>query len=207
MYPKESNSNQTDIQNWVQLKDGSEFALSKLIKKYFNPLQNYAHKFNQDEDYIKDCVQEVFIEIWRKRERINVPDNVKAYLLSSVRNKVVREMSRMKIIKDDSETDLENNDLFLENSIEWDIIENESSSELEKKMKASLNSLPKRQREVLYLHYYQNLSRDEIAEVLQINSQSVSNLTQRAFKTIKENWATNILLIFGILKISKIFLH
>jgi RNA polymerase sigma factor (sigma-70 family) len=204
MPPSESNSNQTDVQHWVQLKEGSEFALSKLIKKYFNPLQNYAYKFNQDEDFIKDCVQEVFIEIWQKRDRINIPDSVKAYLLGSVRNKIFREISRTKIVKDNSEIDLENNDLLFENSVEWGIIEDETNAALEKKMKDTLNSLPQRQREVLYLHYYQNLSREEIAEILQINNQSVSNLTQRAFKAVREQWGGNMALLISLLEVSKI---
>lgn len=195
MTPKEFNSNQTDVQYWVQLKEGSEFALSKLVKKYFNILQNYAYKFNQDRDFIKDCVQEVFIEIWQRRDRINVPDSVKAYLMGSVRSKVFREISRQKINSSDAEIDLENNHLLLENSIEALLIEEESVSELERKMKDSLEKLPQRQREVLYLQYYQNLSRDEIAQIMDINTQSVSNLTQRAYKALKDNWGL-ILIIF-----------
>jgi RNA polymerase sigma factor (sigma-70 family) len=195
MTPKEFNSNQTDVQYWVQLKEGSEFALSKLVKKYFNILQNYAYKFNQDRDFIKDCVQEVFIEIWQRRDRINVPDSVKAYLMGSVRSKVFREISRQKINSSDAEIELENNNLLLENSIEALLIEEESVSELEKKMKDSLEKLPQRQREVLYLQYYQNLSRDEIAQIMDINTQSVSNLTQRAYKALKDNWGL-ILIIF-----------
>ncbi|MFC0183399.1 RNA polymerase sigma factor [Pseudarcicella hirudinis] len=77
----------SDIQLWEQLKNGSELALGKLIRKYFNLLQNYGFKFIKDEDFIKDCVQEVFIEIWNRRDNISIPESVKAYLLSSVRKK------------------------------------------------------------------------------------------------------------------------
>lgn len=203
MTPKEFNSNQTDVQYWVQLKEGSEFALSKLVKKYFNLLQNYAYKFNQDRDFIKDCVQEVFIEIWQRRDRINVPDSVKAYLMGSVRSKVFREISRQKINSSDAEIDLENNHLLLENSIEALLIEEESVSELEKKMKDSLEKLPQRQREVLYLQYYQNLSRDEIAQIMDINTQSVSNLTQRAYKALKDNWGLILIIFFFSQKFSE----
>jgi RNA polymerase sigma factor (sigma-70 family) len=186
MKSKEINSPQADIEYWVQLKAGSEFALSKLVKKYFNLLQNYAYKFNQDKDFVKDCVQEVFIEIWQRRDRISVPDSVKAYLLGSVRSKIFREISRQKINRDDFETNLEDNDLLLEESFELSLIKQEMASELEKKVKNSLDSLPERQREVLYLQYYQNLSREEIAQIMNINAQSVSNLSQRAFKILRE---------------------
>jgi DNA-directed RNA polymerase specialized sigma24 family protein len=60
-----------DSQLWQQLKNGSELALGKLLAKYFNPLQNYGYKFVRNEDFVKDCVQEVFIEIWNRRDRIS----------------------------------------------------------------------------------------------------------------------------------------
>ena len=62
---------QSDLQIWQQMKDGSEFALGNLMKMYFNPLLNYGYKFVKDEDFVKDCVQEVFIEIWKRRERLS----------------------------------------------------------------------------------------------------------------------------------------
>lgn len=184
---KENQLTQTDTQLWIQLKDGSELALGKLVKKFFNLLQNYVYKFVKDEDFVKDCVQEVFIEIWQRRERISVPDSVRAYLLSSVRKKVVREGFRQHIIKDD-EREIESNNNHIEFSPEWSIIEQESLAEISEKVNIALNQLPKRQREVLYLQYYQNLSREEIAQIMDINTQSVSNLIQIAFKSFRENW-------------------
>ncbi len=147
---KENQSTHTDIQIWIQLKDGSELALGKLIKKFFNTLQNYGYKFVKDEDFVKDCVQEVFIEIWSRRDKISVPDSVKAYLLSSVRRKVVREGFRQHIIKDDDEREVESNSSHVDFSPEWSIIEQESVVEIEQKVNKAINQLPKRQREVLY---------------------------------------------------------
>lgn len=191
-----------DFQLWQQLKNGSELALGKLIKKYFNPLQNYGYKFMRDEVFVKDCVQEVFIEIWNRRQQISQPDSVKAYLLSSVRKKVLRESYRQKIQRTEEVTDVENDGNFIEFSPEWSIIEQESLSELTQKVADLLNQLPKRQREVIYLRFYQNLEREEIAEIMGVNPQSVSNLMQTAFKTFRENW-TNLALLVSLLFLGK----
>jgi RNA polymerase sigma factor (sigma-70 family) len=179
----------TDSQLWQQLKNGSELALGKLIKKYFNLLQNYGYKFVRNEDFVKDCVQEVFVEIWSRRQNISQPDSVRAYLLSSVRKKILRESIRQKINADDEIINIENDLKFAEFSPELIIIEQENTQETIKKVSGLLNSLPKRQREVIYLRFYQNLERDEIAQIMGVNSQSVSNLLQAAFKTIRENWS------------------
>jgi RNA polymerase sigma factor (sigma-70 family) len=199
---KQSQSTQDDIHVWTHLKEGDELAFGKLLKKYFNHLQNYGYKFVKDEDFIKDCVQEVFIEIWQRREKISTPDSVKAYLLSCVRRKVVREGFRQHIIKDDDERNVESKTEDFDASPEWFMIEQETSTEITEKVNKSISKLPKRQREVLYLQYYQNLNRDEIAQIMDINSQSVSNLLQSAFKSFRENWLV-VLGFFGLWQMIK----
>ncbi|MBA4850187.1 RNA polymerase sigma factor [Emticicia sp. BO119] len=178
----------TDSQLWQQLKNGSELALGKLLRKYFNTLQNYGYKFIKNEDFVKDCVQEVFVEIWSRRNTIAQPESVKAYLLSSVRKKILRESVRQKINQESEIINIENDLNFAELSPELQVIEQENTQETIKKIAALLNSLPKRQREAIYLKYYQNLERDEIAQIMGINAQSVSNLLQVGFQTIRESW-------------------
>jgi RNA polymerase sigma factor (sigma-70 family) len=197
---KQSQSTQDDIQMWTHLKEGDELAFGKLLKKYFNHLQNYGYKFVKDEDFVKDCVQEVFIEIWQRREKVSTPDSVKAYLLSCVRRKVVREGFRQNIIKDEDERRVDSKTEDFDMSPEWSMIEQESTLEIAEKVNQSISKLPKRQREVLYLQYYQNLSREEIAQIMDINSQSVSNLLQSAFKSFRENWIV-IVTFLGLWKI------
>lgn len=184
----QSNSS-NDTQLWQQLRNGSELALGKLIKKYFNLLHNYGQKFIRNEDFVKDCVQEVFVEIWNRRNAISQPDSIRAYLLSSVRKKILRESVRQKLTDEAEIDDIENNSNFVEFSPESILIEEEITQETIKKVSSLLNSLPKRQREVVYLRFYQNLERDEIAEIMGVNPQSVSNLLQSAFKTIRDNWS------------------
>jgi RNA polymerase sigma factor (sigma-70 family) len=198
MKSNERLSTASDLLLWQQIKNSSEFGLRKLVEKYFNSLQNYGYKFVRDEDFVKDCVQEVFIEIWSRRDRISTPDSVRAYLLSCVRKRVLREGYRQRINRDDEPTDLENDLSFVEFSPEWSVIEQESLAETTQRISDSLNQLPKRQREVIYLRYYQNLERDEIADIMGVNPQSVSNLLQAAFKSFRENWV-------GILVLSRLF--
>jgi len=195
MNPPEPKPVQTDGVLWQQLQKGSELALGKLINRYFNPLLNYGCKFIRDEAFVKDCVQEVFIEIWNRRDRISSPDSVRAYLLSSVRKRVLREGFRQQIIRDDAPPDLENDGTLTDFSPEWTIIEQESLAETTHRIADALAKLPKRQREVIYLRYYQNLERDEIAAIMQVNPQSVSNLLQAAYTSMRENWPIVLLLI------------
>lgn len=189
MKPFETSTSHIDNQLWIQLQAGSEWALGRLVKKYFNPLQNYGCKFVPSEDFVKDCVQEVFIEVWQRRERLSTPISVRAYLLSSVRKKVLREGFRQRILKDEHhEIDRVLDWHSLELPHEWAIIEQENVELLTQKITMLLDKLPKRQREVIYLQFYQNLNRDEIAQIMEINPQSVSNLVQSALKVFRAHW-------------------
>lgn len=192
----------SDLQLWIQLKNGSELALGKLIKKYFNPLQNYGYKFVRDEDFVKDCVQEIFIEVWQRRDRLSTPDSVRAYLLSSVRKRVLREGFRQHILKEEEPANLENNWQFAELPHERILMEEEHEAQLKHKINTLLNQLPKRQREAVYLQFYQNLEREEIAQIMDINPQSVSNLLQTAFKLFRENWQV----IYALLGMQELFI-
>lgn len=183
-----SSAANTDVLLWQQVQNGSELAFGKLLTRYFNPLQNYGYKFVQNEAFVTDCVQEVFINIWNRRDRISTPDSVRAYLLSCVRKRVIREGYRQRVLNDD-ESMLENEGSFVEFSPEWSMIEQESLAETTQRIAEALNKLPKRQREVIYLRFYQNLERDEIAAIMDVNAQSVSNLLQAAFRSFRESWA------------------
>ncbi len=196
----DTHSNFLDVQLWKQLKNGCELSLGKLVKKYFNPLQNYGYKFVQDEDFVKDCVQEVFIEVWQRGERLTTPDSVRAYLLSSVRKRVLREGFRQKILREDTTINLENDWHSVELPYEWAMIQQENVELLTQKVKNMLSQLPKRQREAVYLQFYQNLEREEIAQIMDIHPQSVSNLLQSAFKVFRENWQILYVLISTVLQ-------
>lgn len=181
-------TSQSDNLLWHQLKAGNEMALGKLLTRYFNTLLNYGHKFVRDEAFVKDCVQEVFIEIWSRRHRLSVPDSVRAYLLSSVRRRVLRESHRQQVGDREAPTEPASNEQLIDFSPEWTVIERESLAETTRRIAQVLTKLPKRQREVVYLRFYQNLERDEIAAIMNVAPQSVSNLLQAAYASIRENW-------------------
>ncbi len=173
---------------WRQVKEGSESALGRLVHRYANALQNYGYKFVPDPDFVKDCVQEVFIDVWSRRQTLSQPDSVRAYLLSSVRKRVLRQGFRQQILRNDVLTNIGEYPGFVEFSPEWLLIEQESVAEKARRVADLLNRLPKRQREVVYLRFYQGLERDEIAHIMNVAPQSVSNLVQSAFKTFRELW-------------------
>jgi RNA polymerase sigma factor (sigma-70 family) len=180
-----------DSELWDLFRDGNDVAYTQLVKKYSKPLFNYGYRICQDRDFLKDCIQDVFLELWNRRLRINATPAVKWYLFKAVRLRIFREQSkwnRGEILDDDYQ-------FLVEFNIESKIITDLETVELSSRIKQVLNALPPRQREILYFRFYENLDFDNISEIMDISKQSVHNLLQKAYKNFRTEW---IILLVGI---------
>lgn len=173
-----------DSELWDLFRDGNEVAYTQLIKKYSKTLFNYGYRICQDKDFLKDCIQDVFLELWNRRLRINSTPAVKWYLFKAVRLRIFREQSKW----NRGEEPDENYEFLVEFNIESKIITDLESVELTTRIKHILNVLPPRQREIMYLRFYENLDFDNISQIMEISKQSVHNLLQKAYKNFRSEW-------------------
>jgi RNA polymerase sigma factor (sigma-70 family) len=171
---------------WQNFVDGDITALNILMEKYFRFLFNYGTKICKNEELVKDTVQELFIKLWNRKEHLSREVNIKAYLITSLRRSLYRKIQSLE--KFESFTDYDNELLpfDLEISVEQKFINNEFNKLLAFKLAKYTQLLPKRQKEVLYLKFMQNLSREEIAQVMDISLQTVSNICQMALKNLRD---------------------
>jgi RNA polymerase sigma factor (sigma-70 family) len=183
---------------WREMLTGNVTAYEQLINRTYDLLFHYGTKFNSDRELIKDCIQDVFLGIWEKRNALNPEIPPRPYLLASLRRRLHRLASRLRMDCMDyyNESDI----VFdLEFSAEYRLIQTEHDRLLASRMTEMLNELPKRQKEAVYLRFYNDMEREEIAMVMDIQPQSVSNLLQEAMKFIKSHWKA-IVSLFWILR-------
>jgi RNA polymerase sigma factor (sigma-70 family) len=184
---------------WQETRNGSAAAFNALIIKYTDLLFNYGVRFSQDRDLIKDCIQELFVEIWNKRAVITQPTSVKWYLSVALRNRIFREQTKWNKAETLEEDEY---DFLLEFSIESKLIAFAEDMELAQKIRQIIETLPPRQREILFLRYYQNLEYDQIADLMNISKQSVHNLLQKAYNSIRSEWTIFISLLVAMAQAS-----
>lgn len=170
-----------------RLLQNDEEALALLMKMYYDDLYNYAARFTKDDGLIKDCIQEVFISLWQRRETVGTILSPKYYFLRAIKNKVLKSLHK-NIRKVTSGHLQEEYDFFHEFSIERVIIEKQISEEKAEKLKKTLSLLSKRQIEIIYLKYYQYLDHGQIAELMNISRQSVYNLLHEAIHKLRSLW-------------------
>ena len=192
----------TDEQLWQDLIAGDESAFSALFERHQPSLVSYGMSLLSLNDKVQDCVQDVFVDLWLYRKSVNSTVVAKAYLISCVRKRITRMQERDRIFRKTSHLDelVEKVEFSLDFTVEDQLITNEETGLKVRQLNQALNSLNARQREALYLRYHQSLSVEEIANVLNINHQSASNLLHRSLQKLRLNWTDGtplLLLLFS----------
>ncbi len=189
-----NNDKLSDSALWNQLRAGDEEAFSLLFEKYYSTLINYGKTLMNESDTVKDCVQDVFVDIWTYRHKLGEAILVKAYLLSSVRKRIARLHERENIFLRTKEVDTL--EFLFDFSIEDHLIANEGMAAKVEQLNVLINKLPSRQKEALYLRYHQGLSVEQVSEVLNMNYQSTKNLLHRAILQLRKDFPVSVLSLF-----------
>jgi len=188
---------QQEIALWHEMLAGNVASFESLIDVTYDLLFQYGNKFCRDRELIKDCIQDVFLEIWEKKGSLNHNIPPKAYLLASLRRRLHRMMQKNRMLFLDHLLPDEGFDIAFH--AEHQFIQTEHDQQIASRITHMLNGLPKRQREAIYLKFFQDMDRDEIAAIMEIHPQSVSNLLQTAFKFLKTQWRS-IVSLFLLLR-------
>ncbi len=169
---------------WVLFRTGNQSAFEKIIKSHYHILLNYGTRFCKDEELIKDTLQDLFFSLWQSRLRISDTISVKNYLLKSLRRKLLREIHKNKQTTHLRELHFDAG-FKMVLPVDHNVILQEKLTELSFKVRDVLEKLSPRQQEVIYLRFYIDANLDEIAEIMDLNQQSVYNLLHEALKRFK----------------------
>lgn len=182
---------------WLQCCNGHEEALGGLASGFYPSLYYYGTKFTEDRELIKDCLQDLFLDLWERREMLGEVRSPKAYLFQAFRNNLFYRIKKASRYQELTESDTFELSSY---SHETAWIEGEAESNLAQKLGQSMERLPKRQREALYLRYYENLSYEEIAVIMGLRRQAVANYIQYGIQKLRLFWqqATISLILLGI---------
>ncbi len=175
-----------DIAIWEKLRQGKEEALVTLMRRYHGPMLSYARKLTADAVLAEDQTQELFVYLWTNRQQLGPTTAVRPYLLASLRRRLLRikqQERRITYTADPLEVPF-----LTQFTIEESLIEDEIHQQQLRRLNYLRNALPTRQRESLYLKFYQNLTNEQIAEVMHIGYQSATNLIYRALTFLRQHW-------------------
>ena len=157
----------TDPIIFQQIKKGDEAAFSHLFDAYYSALCLFANKYLRDMDLSRSLVQQVFIDVWTKCEKIRIVTSVKSYLYTTVKNTEISES-------------VEN----LRQTPFRDLVE---EAELNDRINASINQLPEKCREIFLLCRFEEMKYSEIAKKLGISVKTVEMQMGIALKKLRDS--------------------
>jgi len=169
---------------WHDYQAGDMYALANIMQSYYSDLFHWGLRLHAEREFVKDCIQDMFVNLWKLHESLNSVANVRSYLLVALKTRILREMSKKDVTHRSELTD--EYSFSVEFSADLRLIDEEHEVYQIRKLETILNHLSGRQKELIYLRFYQNLSFEQIAEVMQLSRQSVYNLLQKSLGSLRK---------------------
>jgi RNA polymerase sigma factor (sigma-70 family) len=190
---RQSKKDITEAMLWNDFRKGDLEAFTKLYRKYLRPLYNYGKKICTNNAFVEDCIQDLFVELWKNKAQLNATESPKYYLFKSLRRKIFRELSGNKLL---FEVITEEYNFEITLSAETDLIYTQHLSEQQLHLQKALEALTKRQREAIFLRFYENLSYEEVASIMSLELRSTYNLISKAIDALKRSAPYSLLTLF-----------
>ncbi|RFS19031.1 RNA polymerase sigma factor [Chitinophaga silvatica] len=175
----------SDIVLWEALQQGQEKAFETIYDRYFERLYEYGMRLCSDEDLVKDAIQALFIKLWTNRQTLSTTVNIRPYLLVALRSTIYNQQRprRNAVVVG---LDQAPEDFLAYFSSESAYIKKEQIQEQQQQLLQALNQLNARQKEMIYLRYFEELDYDVIAEMMNISVKGAYKLSARALQSLRD---------------------
>jgi RNA polymerase sigma factor (sigma-70 family) len=187
----------SDKQLWIDFIAGDEKASKIIYETNIQLLFKYGCHFSSDEELIKDCIQDLFIDLLHYRQKIRQTDNIKAYLLTSFRRKIINEIKEANKLRT-----IHRNDFPFDYSLlSSDTDESFADEQYFEKIKSAMQTLSARQKEAIYLKYVVGLGYKELCPILQVDYQVARNMVHKGIEKLRQSiFKSNVLLWFLLIR-------
>ena len=160
------------------MQHGDKKAYGTLFRRYYPILCTYANRFVNLED-AEEIVQDVMLWLWENKETQMFNTSFSQYLYKTVYHRCINQLARQ-------QSQLRAETRFYEYMLEMlqdtDFLQTE---ELKKYISQAIHALPPSYREAFVMHRFENKSYKEIAEILQVSTQTVNYRIQQSLKLLR----------------------
>ena len=175
----------------LRVKRGDLAAFAELVEKYKQPLFNFIFRTLRDEAESEDVAQTVFLQVYKSRARYQRTAKFSTWLFTIARNLCLNEIRRRSRHPAESleESHAEHDDQPQRQYEDKKVFlptETALHGELARKIEEALAELPENQRTAILLCRQDELSYEEIAEVLDCSLSATKSLIHRGRETLKE---------------------
>ncbi|MEL7588432.1 MAG: sigma-70 family RNA polymerase sigma factor [Prolixibacteraceae bacterium] len=171
---------------WKKFTEGDDQALSSLYFDFFDSLLNFGMKYSSDRFLVEDCIQNLFVDLLKNRDKQRPVQHIRFYLYKGLRNQLAyekRKVRKLIPVEEPGETDFR-----ISYSVENLLIVSETDNLQAKFLKLITDRLTARQKEALYLKFNCGFDYIQISELMQISVESARTIIYRTLKSIKDTF-------------------
>lgn len=169
------------------MNESFDLTYKLLFRKYYTNLLFYATRIVGEEE-AEDVVQDVFVELWRRQESMNIGDQIQAFLYRAVYTRALNVLKHREI-KDTYEAvmlDIHQKRLEFYQPDSNDVVKRIEDGELRRSLSEAINELPDKCKMVFKLSYLHDMKNKEIAETLGISLRTVEAHMYKALKLLRD---------------------
>ena len=154
-----------------------------IFRRYYVRLCGFANKFIGNTAESEEIVQEAFLNIWKKRDQINLYDDIRPYLFKSVQNLCFNFLEHKKVA-DNYYSVIE--EVYKNQKADYQTYESVLYNELQTKINEAISSLPVRCKEIFHMSRNEGMKYHEIAQKLGISVKTVETQISRALQSLRK---------------------
>jgi RNA polymerase sigma factor (sigma-70 family) len=185
------------LEVWSRFRSGDHAAFGEIYEEFIYSMFAYGSRITRDRELVKDCIQDVFLDIQRLKPDLLHPESLEFYLFKSLKNAILHKIQKNKKIKSLSITEMAIFDLKF--NIEQDTFEPESDRLRIEKLKQILQTLDPQKRELLFLKFSTCLNYVEIGQMLGIKPDTAKKQVYRTLDHLRGRYGSllmELLMIF-----------
>lgn len=171
--------NESQLTALLPQKD--EAAFEQVFKSNFKNLHAYACTIVQEEVAAEEIVQNVFLKLWERAEWLNIQSTVIAYLYRAVHNESCNHLKHQKVKNTYTQYAQHSMNPATNDSAARKVL----VSELEQKIRSTLNELPEQCRTIFQLSRFEELKYQEIADKLSLSIKTVEAQMGKALRIMR----------------------
>ncbi len=173
-----------DTDLWNRFQAGDVEAYEVIYRTYVSDMFNYGMSIVSQDALVKDCIQELFLDLWRNRKTISSTDNIKYYLLKALKWKVGHAIARQGKLVFTEEKKVYTTEVMY--PYEDELIQKQKKASDNLRIKQAISKLTSRQREVITLLFYEGLTYEEVSNIMSISVGSIYTLVWKAIAQLKK---------------------
>jgi RNA polymerase sigma-70 factor (ECF subfamily) len=180
----------SDAQIMLRVKAGDESAFEYLVQKYRRPMLSFMYRMAHNSAVAEDLAQEVFLRVYRSREKYEASAKFTTWLYRIASNLAVNHARDTRHERPENTVSLDEPDQ--ESGLTMDVPDDSLSAEeniVKRERLAAIRQrvqdLPERQRIAVIMHKYQQMDYRQIAEVLKLSESAIKSLLFRAYETLR----------------------